>query len=340
LPKILFVMVLAVTLILAFLQSEEKDEIAISNSEITATQKPTETPTPKPTPKPTATPRQAYIPDPENLKAIPDIGNLDLIKDNITSVQNMIIKWEVVESADYYLLCILDDDNNIVQKEILWANITQWEIANFEGKSFLLLSYKDMGKDQASDDKLISSYILQIESEDDEMQELRLEVTPEERYYILVDKEDFSFSIFTYDENMEYTNVIATYPCALGRSARMTPVGKFEISSKGDWKTWQTGEFSPYYTRYTSGLYIHGSLYSKKSYDTMIADYYQRIGTKHTGGCIRTTLEASRWIYYNCPAGTVVEIVASSDLVPHVEQPEIDSENPTWDPTDPNKPSE
>ena len=67
----------------------------------------------------------------------------------------------------------------------------------------------------------------------------------------------------TYDENGEYTKMVKLFPCAVGRSARMTALGSFEISSKGAWKRWNSGQFSPYYTKYTAGVYIHGPIFSK-----------------------------------------------------------------------------
>ncbi len=334
-----YIAVIVAIFFMIFLHSSSRQDIniALKNIEPTVSLS-TATFTPKPTEKPTATPRTVYIPDPEELQEIPDIHTLDLLEDNIYATEKLTLSWEKQNDADYYLLCVLDDENNVIQKEILWADVTEWEIANFGGMHILLLCYKDMGKDGTDDDKLLNSYTLEVDSKEDLAQQILMNVIPEKRYYILVDKEDFSFAIFSLDENMEYTNVIATFPCALGRSSRMTPNGKFKISSKGDWKTWKTGEYSPYYTRYTSGLYIHGALYSKKNFGSMISEYYERIGTNHTSGCVRTTLEGARWIYYNCPAGTVVEIVSSSDLVDHVERPDIDPDYPTWDPTDPNKP--
>jgi hypothetical protein len=153
-----------------------------------------------------------------------------------------------------------------------------------------------------------------------------------------VDKADHAFSVFTYDENGEYTVKVATYPCALGRSSRQTPTGTFTISSKGAWKTWSDGTYSPYYTRYTSGLYFHGPIYTAKRGDALIPSSYEAIGTDASSGCVRTTVAGARFVYYNCPSGTVVDIVASSSLVSWPGKPAIDPNYPTWDPTDPDKP--
>ncbi len=70
----------------------------------------------------------------------------------------------------------------------------------------------------------------------------------------------------------------------------------------------------------------------------MYKSYYNDIGTAASSGCLRTTFEGAKWVYYNCPAGTIVKIVSSSDMVDKVEKPPLDPAYPRWDPTDPDKP--
>ena len=64
-------------------------------------------------------------------------------------------------------------------------------------------------------------------------------------------------------ENLEYTKRVATFPCALGRSRRMTPIGTFAIGSKGAWKFWNTGYYSPYYTKYNNFYGRSGRRYNQ-----------------------------------------------------------------------------
>ncbi len=320
-------------------------------ADIASTQQILQTPEPmittSPTPEPTI--RKAYIPDPAELQEIPDITTLSLIEDYIeTELENdeLTIKWAIDENADYYLLCVLGEDNNVLQKDILWPDIGEWMISDYQGQAILILSYKDMGEDSADDDELAAAYFSQIAAAPTHTPSGSEDPSPTEKpkdpsmnkYYIIVDKADNAFAIFTYDENGKYTKKVATFPCALGRSSRHTPTGKFKISSKGAWKTWTGGQYSPFYTRYTSGLYFHGSIYSKKSPDALIAKYYEEIGSNKTSGCVRTTVAGARWVYYNCPAGTVVEIVKSSSAISYPGKPSIDPEYPKWDPTDPDKP--
>lgn len=329
--------IILVVVIVVVLTRTAGEEMAMAD-----TQTETPVPTPIPTPPPTPTPRPAYIPDPDELQQIPALEELDLTEGEINAAydsESLLIGWNTEEPADYYLLCVLDDEGTILQKDILWGDILQWQLYGYSGSSVLLLSYKDMGEDSAADDELVGAYIKDaapMNSGDGTDKPIHIEGL--NKYYIIVDKEDNAFAIFTYDENGEYTIKFAEYPCALGRSSRMTPLGTFKISSKGKWKNWRGGQYSPFYTRFTSGLYIHGAIYRAKRGNALIRHSYEEIGKNETSGCVRTTMMGARVVYYVCPAGTVVEIVESSDLVSNPGLTPIDEDNPGWDPTDPNKP--
>ncbi len=325
---------------------------------------PTLTPTPENTPD-----SHANIPDPDGLPAMPDIASLAIEQGRMTvrlSEGTAYIGWEIDPEADYYLLCVLDPLNTLLQMDILWPDIDTWEIADYQGSRLLLLRYQDMGTKDGQDDVLTGAYVCDtpgaVPSPTPALTpSASLAATPElsasatrkpsssashtpaptaapNKYYIIVDKADHAFAIFTYDANGEYTQKVATFPCALGRSSRETPTGSFTIGSKGSWKTWSDGTYSPFYTRYTSGLYFHGPIYTAMSGDALIPSSYEAIGTNASAGCMRTTVAGARWVYYNCPKGTVVEVVSSSDLVSYPGKPAIDPNYPTWDPTDPNKP--
>ncbi len=311
---------------------------------------PTATPVPEPEPmmtesEPSPTVRAAFIPDPDEMQAIPAVTELTLKEDYITfryEDEDLIVTWPEQKDSDYSVLCVLDSEGAILQKDVLWAEITEWEFPDFEGTSVLLLCYKDMGEDSAKDDKIVGTYILNIvPTEPEPTQGPTKKPAPTKKinkYYIIVDKADHTFSVFTHDDNGEYTKKVISFPCAIGKSSSSTPTGKFKISSKGPWKRWGSGHYSPYYVRYTSGLFFHGPTYNKKDRSTMIKKSYEEIGKNASGGCIRTTIAGAYWVYKNCPQGTVVEIVKSSGKVDKVTKPAIDPDFPTWDPTDPKKP--
>ncbi len=313
-----------------------EDTEIVAKQTATPTAKPTLAPTLKPTLKPSPTSIPAYIPSPAELKEV-DLAQLNLrlglLKYTINS-DSLSAQWEINEAADYNVLYALDGNNVVYSKEILWPDIDSWTISNIRRGSILLMSFEDMGKKGTDDDVLLGAQYQKISDQDVILNAALLQ----NKYYIIIDKEDYTMAVFTYDESGEYTKLVASFPCAVGRSARMTALGVFEISSKGLWKRWNSTQYSPYYTKYTSGVYIHGPIYRRKTFDTLQSKSYEAIGTSATSGCIRSTLEGAKFIYFECPAGTIVEVVLSSDLVSPIEKIPLDQNYPKWDPTDPDKP--
>lgn len=324
------------------------DEIDVVLSAIEDTPEAIITPTIEPSP----TPRLAFIPDPDGLLPLPDVKTIEIQEDILEGEiieDELNISWEIVEDADYYVFCVINKKSKVYHKEILWSDIGEWILTDVrDGSTVYLFCYQDMGEDSAEDDELIATFSMPVVIDAPE-ETKSPEATPEasadpdedilNKYYIIVDKSDFTFSAFTYDDNGNYTILVKSFPTAIGRSSRMTPNGTFEISSKGAWKSWGTGSYSPYYTRFTSGLYFHGALYDLKTHNSMYSKYYNEIGSASSSGCLRTTWEAAKWVYYNCPAGTKVKIVDSSNKVSKAYRPDIDPAYPKWDPTDPDKPS-
>ena len=304
-----------------------------------ATLPPTAKPAPEPEPTETVdpTPEPAYIPEPDELQSF-ELAELVLEEGTIEyniEYGSLLAKWSPLTDADYCVLYALDANDIVYHKDILWADIESWTISGIRRGSLLLLFYKDMGEKGSDDDILLKS-LHQPLAADESM--FTSEDNLQNKYYIIIDKEDFTIGIFTYEENGEYTKLVAAYPCAIGRSSRMTALGTFEISSKGAWKSWNATQYSPYYTKYTAGVYIHGPIYRSKNFNSLLYKSYNAIGTAATSGCIRTTVEGAMWIYYECPAGTVIEVVENSDKVDHVEKIPLDKNYPRWDPTDINKP--
>lgn len=308
---------------------------------------------PLPIPEPIV--RAAYIPDIDELAAIPSFEALssigDFLQADIDEEGTLSLLWKQSSAIDYYLLYALDEDGEILQTEILWPNSVSWNFYDFYGFKVMLLGFKDMGEDGIDDDTVVFCLMRRIEQQPQDTPELTEKPTstpkptatpkpPAEpnKYYIIVDKSKFTFAILEYEEETgKYSKRVRQFPCALGGSA--TPSGKFKIGSKGEWKTWSSTSFSPYHTRYASGLYFHGPLYSKKDDFGALKPYsYNQIGTTASQGCIRTTVAGALWVYKNCKPGTVVEIVKSSDRVSKITKPSIDPAFPNWDPTDPNKP--
>lgn len=156
--------------------------------------------------------------------------------------------------------------------------------------------------------------------------------TPSNPYLIYISKASYTIAILGLDSNNEYTRVVRQFSTGIGKAGQ-TRAGTYTIESKERWHSWNGNAYSPYASRHSGGLYIHGPLYSAKDSNKMLPGSYNEIGTSCSAGCLRTTCSAAAWVYYNCPVGTKIIIANDSKYeVPHPDR--IDS-NQTYDPTDP-----
>lgn len=167
-----------------------------------------------------------------------------------------------------------------------------------------------------------------------------LEKRGEIPYSIYVEKGSFTMTVYRKDEKGEYTVPVRAFNVAVGRTAGRTPVGDFEVYKKERWHMFPgNGGYAQYATSYYGNLFIHSPLYGLEEIDTMLAEFYNEIGTNATAGCLRTTSYASYWVYSYCPMGTPVTIVNGSPIGTVSEKPpKIPDVYMTTDPTDPFNP--
>lgn len=158
--------------------------------------------------------------------------------------------------------------------------------------------------------------------------------TAADTYLIYVSKKTHTFAILARDEAGEYNRVVRTFITGLGKTSGMTRVGEFEITEKLVWKSWGAGDYSPYATAYSAGVWIHGPLYTARNFEKLEIASYNKIGTNCSHGCLRTTCEAAAWVFYNCPVGTKV-IVANDDRFSAATHAHLESRAERRDPTDP-----
>ncbi len=317
------------------------------------------TPTATPSPAPTAVP--VYVPEFDDLQKHYWIDTMRTTLEgfNLTETGNgYVIDWMLDAGADYYILCTSENGAEYIPFQILSPSVYQWEYMEKDTAGFMVLAYRDNGQEGTDEDSMLKAYrsvlLKPVSTPTPEpTRDPNATVTPTptptptppSKYKIIVDKEDCAFCVFEMDEAGEYTVKVATYPAALGGSKTplTTEKRQFSIGTKLEWRVW-TGfspdRYSPYASQYSSGIFFHGPIYRKKSLDTLMKYSYDDIGLNYkTGGCVRTTVAGARFVYYACPAGTVVEILSSTDRVDYPGKPEIDKDFPTWDPTDPQKPT-
>lgn len=157
-------------------------------------------------------------------------------------------------------------------------------------------------------------------------------------YYIKINRKQNCITIYTSDENGEYTVPYKAMICSTGLY-NATPCGTFHLSTKYLWRELYGKVYGQYATRITGGVLFHSVPYYKKSKSALCTEKYNKLGQQASMGCVRLTVEDAKWIADNCPSGTTVEIYEDDDPGPlgKPEAAHIDTDSPNkgWDPTDP-----
>ena len=151
-------------------------------------------------------------------------------------------------------------------------------------------------------------------------------------YVIYVCKWSHTIAILARDENGEWTRVIRTFSTGIGRNTKNTDTGIFFLKRKEAWHKWGSG-YSPFASKLSVGLYLHGPIYKRKNRNTIRPSYYNCIGTNCSSGCVRTTCGAAAWVYYNCDKGTQI-IIAQNSRFSAPRPPKI-GKKAKRDPSDP-----
>ena len=157
-------------------------------------------------------------------------------------------------------------------------------------------------------------------------------------YVIHVIRNQSTTLVYGQDENGEYTNLIGVFPCSPGAGSN-TPVGTFYSKRGYPWGGLFGGVYGQYSTIITGHVLFHSVPYNSMNKDDLIWKYYNRLGSKDSLGCVRLTVRDAKWIYDNCPNGTMIKIY-DGDLPSGVSKPEAQKIDPNdersgWDPTDP-----
>lgn len=163
-------------------------------------------------------------------------------------------------------------------------------------------------------------------------------------YYIKVNILQNCVTIYSLDDNLEYTIPVKAMICSAGREGHESPKGDYEITSvRPRWCYMVDGSYGQYCSGWRKGGYLfHSACYSKQSEDSLIVSEYNDLGNNASLGCIRLQVIDAKWIYENCMIGTPVTIYEDQDPGPLGKPAKlveyIDEEmNNGWDPTDPNE---
>lgn len=157
------------------------------------------------------------------------------------------------------------------------------------------------------------------------------------KYYIKVNNQANTITIYTKDENGDYTVPVKAMVCSTGNASPKN--AKYQTKGRWTWGEMFGGVYTQWETLITGNILFHSVPYLKK-WDPSSLEYweYNKLGTTCSAGCIRLTCADALWIYTNCAIGTWVEFYSDPNPGPlgKPSAPKIptDSPNKGWDPTD------
>lgn len=133
-------------------------------------------------------------------------------------------------------------------------------------------------------------------------------------FAITVDVRNQVVTVYTRDENGEYTVPVRQMLCSSGTRANPSSVGDWTLNGrKANWCVFpQWGNsYARYWTRINSSIAFHSVIYNAVNVMSMQTSSYKKLGQRASHGCIRLTVADAKWIYDNVGKGTVVTITES-----------------------------
>lgn len=156
-------------------------------------------------------------------------------------------------------------------------------------------------------------------------------------YFIKVNYGANVVTIYTKDESGNYTVPYKAMVCSCGKYTPKS--GTYKTSDKYSWRLLVHDVYGQYATRIVKKILFHSVPYSTNQKDALLYEEYDKLGTTASEGCIRLTIKDCKWIYDNCPPGTMVEFYSDSNPgplgKPTAQKISSFEECRNWDPTDP-----
>lgn len=155
-------------------------------------------------------------------------------------------------------------------------------------------------------------------------------------YEIHVNRAQSTVTVYTYDENDRFTVPVRAMLCSCGKSGS-TITGDFEIYFKSEWHALYNNVYGQYVSGISGDFLFHSVPYaSMEDKASLEIEEFNKLGQEASLGCVRLSVDDTKWIYDNCPIGTKVKIYDSNTPEP-LGRPaaiRINGKGLGWDPTD------
>lgn len=185
--------------------------------------------------------------------------------------------------------------------------------------------------------KVRSPNIATVNSENNH--KMDIEKNGELSYYIKVNYREQIVTVYTLDEQNQYTVPVRTMICSTGVATPQE--GVFGISDKYEWRCLLGNVYGQYATRITGQILFHSVPYTSQDKSSLEYWEYDKLGQPVSKGCVRLTVEDAKWIFDNCEQGTEVEFCGEDSQEKIVTKEttlkisDYSEELRNWDPTDP-----
>lgn len=129
-------------------------------------------------------------------------------------------------------------------------------------------------------------------------------------FHITVDVNNQAVTVYSRDENGEYTVVVRQMICSTGTKKNPSDVGDWVLSGrKARWCYFpKWGDYAQYWTKINGSIAFHSVIYNSVSTKDLSTKSYHRLGSRASHGCVRLLVADAKWVYDNIPEGTVVTI--------------------------------
>ncbi len=155
-------------------------------------------------------------------------------------------------------------------------------------------------------------------------------------YEIHVNRAQSTVTVYTYDENDKFTVPVRAMLCSCGKGGS-TIKGDFEIYFKSEWHALYNNVYGQYISGISGDFLFHSVPYaSMENKASLEIEEFNKLGQEASLGCVRLSVDDTKWIYDNCPIGTKVKIYDSNTPEP-LGRPaaiRINGKGLGWDPTD------
>lgn len=128
------------------------------------------------------------------------------------------------------------------------------------------------------------------------------------RYAIEIDLTNQIITVYEYAVG---GTVVLQSLCTTGSAEFPTGAGTFRMGELKERFGYFVafGQYAQYWSQVVRGVYIHSVMYNSTKLTSMSKSAYSDLGKNVSHGCVRVLPDVAKWIYYNCPPGTICKIV-------------------------------